>query len=681
MYLQASFSDLILADHYDSDETDVLQNFYKPVVSRAVRYDRAVGYFSVKALISIAKELSTFVKNDGKIRLVVGCFIDPSELDGLTSEQIEFTERKRVRELLISTLDQLEQESTNASSLLSKLVVADVLEIKLALRKAGIYHEKFGIFCDAEGRKVAFHGSVNETNAAFDSNINHESFNVFISPDLDIYKRFGSPLEQKFEQYWLGKANHTKIYSLDEVVIRKIRQMASSDQFSEPESNFVPKTINLRDYQEAALKAWAQNGNCGILAMATGSGKTKTALAALKKFKEKVPAGIVCITVPYQNLALQWNREIRDLGLSTILVYQDSNKWKDRVERLFQARESLANEPEGLPVLVCVNDSYKSQNFQSLLRIYVGDTPKPNLLIVDECHHFNADRQLPKLCQGFGCRLGLSATPYDQFDDEESRFLDKYFKGVVFEFTLADAIQSKFLTPYDYHIFPVYLNPSETEGYEEITKKIVRKLGGEEGLSRASYSEVLPDLLARARIVGAAESKLEALRQHLQRIPAKGRTLFYCGDGQVGEDDFKIRQVEAISQLLARIGWNTSRVTSEESLATRESLIESFTEGYLDGLVSIRVLDEGIDIPSCETAFLLASQSSDRQGIQRRGRLLRLFAGKTHAVLYDFIVMGGASDKPSMMNLKRKELDRARKFAMDARNSLEILEQIEMMEK
>jgi hypothetical protein len=158
MYLQASFSDLILADHYDSDETDVLQNFYKPVVSRAVRYDRAVGYFSVKALISIAKELSTFVKNDGKIRLVVGCFIDPSELDGLTSEQIEFTERKRVRELLISTLDQLEQESTNASSLLSKLVVADVLEIKLALRKAGIYHEKFGIFCDAEGRKVAFHG-------------------------------------------------------------------------------------------------------------------------------------------------------------------------------------------------------------------------------------------------------------------------------------------------------------------------------------------------------------------------------------------------------------------------------------------------------------------------------------------------------------------------------------------
>jgi superfamily II DNA or RNA helicase len=85
--------------------------------------------------------------------------------------------------------------------------------------------------------------------------------------------------------------------------------------------------------------------------------------------------------------------------------------------------------------------------------------------------------------------------------------------------------------------------------------------------------------------------------------------------------------------------------------------------------------------PRVKRPFLLASQSSDRQGIQRRGRLLRLFAGKTHAVLYDFIVMGGASDKPSMMNLKRKELDRARKFAMDARNSLEILEQIEMMEK
>ena len=129
MYLQASFSELNLADHYDSDETDVLQSFYKPVVSRAIRYDRAVGYFSVKALISIAKELSTFVKNDGKIRLVVGCFIDPSELDGLTNEQVEFAERKKVRELLITTLDELEQESTNASLLLCKLVVSGVLEI------------------------------------------------------------------------------------------------------------------------------------------------------------------------------------------------------------------------------------------------------------------------------------------------------------------------------------------------------------------------------------------------------------------------------------------------------------------------------------------------------------------------------------------------------------------------
>ena len=155
------------------------------------------------------------------------------------------------------------------------------------------------------------------------------------------------------------------------------------------------------------------------------------------------------------------------------------------------------------------------------------------------------------------------------------------------------------------------------------------------------------------------------------QLGKSGRTsfnLFYCGDGSIEEGGERQRQIELVSQLLHKLGWRSSRITAEESLKERELLLENLRRQTIDAVVSIKVLDEGIDIPVCRVAYLLASQSSDRQGIQRRGRVLRKSEGKISAELFDFIVMGGTTGSLSMKSLAKRELRRAWKFAQDAKN-------------
>jgi superfamily II DNA or RNA helicase len=168
-------------------------------------------------------------------------------------------------------------------------------------------------------------------------------------------------------------------------------------------------------------------------------------------------------------------------------------------------------------------------------------------------------------------------------------------------------------------------------------------------------------------VAGCAE-KLIVLQRHLSDKKPLPHTLFYCGTSTVDYEGDDVRQVEALSIMLNQLGWKTSRITADESLSTREHLLDMFSRKEIDGLISIKVLDEGIDIPACEGAYLLASQASDRQGIQRRGRVLRKSEGKEIAYLYDFLVLGGSNSSRSMINLAKRELRRAYNFSKDSVN-------------
>ena len=665
-----SFADLNLQRHYNSDEDDVLVDFYRPVLSRARRYDRAVGYFSSSAFRACATELSAFVGNAGAIRLVVGCLVSQADIDALQGKGVEplDAERQLLRDKLCRELLALAEINMSAASLLARLVVSGVAQLKFAVRQEGIYHEKFGVFEDEAGLKITFIGSANETEAALSFGANHESFSVYQSVEPAIYAAYGTDLEERFERLWQGKTRKTRICDVDaeslalmhELVSKAVSHAAPLGPATLPK---LEGRYELRAYQKDAIAAWAANQYRGILAMATGTGKTLTAIDAVKRFKDKVPGGAVVITVPYQNLAMQWMDALREQGQDVVPVFASHAGWYAQVKNIFLAAH--ISDTVSMPCLVCVNDTFKDGRFQELLDLLANAQQRHHFLIVDECHHFNSAEHIRNLPQHFSFRLGLSATPYDQFAQHH---LDSYFGRIVYEFSLGRAIKEGFLTRYRYHVIPVRLDFEETEVYEEITRKIVQIAGSEDGFTPETLAKVQPLLLRRSRLVGAARDKLVQLDRHLRKSGRTPYTLFYCGDGSLEEDGLRQRQIELVSQLLHELGWRSSRITANESLRERESLLDSLRRQSIDAVVSIKVLDEGIDIPACRSAYLLASQSSDRQGIQRRGRVLRRSEGKEMADLYDFVVVGGDVASKTMRALTTRELKRAWQFACDADN-------------
>lgn len=682
-----SYQSLQLQRHYDSDSTDVLQEFYRPLLKDSRRYDRAVGYFSSSTFRSCASELASFIGQGGKIRLVIGCLTQPADIDALQVAAPELEERERlvIRRDIEKYLIQLEGEDPEAAQTFSRMIASGVAEIKFAVRERGIYHEKFGIFVDDLGIKVAFIGSLNETSAALSYGFNHESISVYQSLEPEIYAAYGRDLESRFESLWEGRANKTRIYDLDVTSLELIKKVASK-QIDKPNDDVqrtlerLPEKFVLRDYQNEAIEQWKSNKYHGILAMATGTGKTLTAISAIKRFRDKVKGGVVVVTVPYQNLAVQWIDALQAQGIETIAVFDGYRGWYDQVKALLMG--SLYSDTINTPCLVCVERSFKDERFQGLISILNDAKQKNHMLVVDECHHFNGAEHISKLPEVFKFRLGLSATPYDQFDGhEDDRHLERYFGPIVFEFSLGRAIQEGFLTKYRFHILACELDEEETAQYEEFTLKIVRIAGSDDSFNSETWAKVQPLMLARSRIVGAAKNKLSKLRTHLESEGIMPFSLFYCGDGSVEEDGERLRQIEAVSELLHSLGWRSSRITATESLQTREALLDRLKSQAIDAVVSIKVLDEGIDVPACQRAYLLASQSSDRQGIQRRGRVLRKSEGKDVADLFDFIVVGAATEAKTFKKLASKEIRRAYQFARDSINKEDVCKELEALQE
>jgi superfamily II DNA or RNA helicase len=676
------FENLTLLRHYDSDEDDLLETFYRPVLSSSISYDRAVGYFSSSTFKICSRELANFVRNDGVIRIVIGCLVSSADIESLTSMNSTTVEHQRVQDEVRAQLLAFIESDATAAILLARLVEAGIATLRFAVRNQGIYHEKFGVFRDQRGLKVAFIGSANETDAALSYGGNHESISVYKSMEPPLYAAYGDDLERRFENLWHGRTRHTRVYDLGAESLALMKEIASRpiSHAAPEETPALPRLVSrfeLRSYQTDAIISWAAHDYRGILAMATGTGKTLTAIDAVKRFKRKVANGAVIVTVPYQNLAVQWAEALREQGLLVILSFDSYTNWYTQVKNVFLGAQFSDTVP--IPCIVCVNDTFRSERFQELMGLLRQARERHHFVIVDECHHFNSIEHIKTLPEHFTFRLGLSATPYDQYSIPR---LDTYFGSIVYDFPLGRAINEGFLTPYNYNMFICCLDEDETALYEYLTQKIVQITGSDEGFTPETLARAQPLLLRRARVVGAARDKLVQLRAHLSAVGRSGFNLFYCGDGTLEDEGVRIRQIEAVSQMLHELGWRSSRITAEESLATRENLLERLSEGAIDGVVSIKVLDEGIDIPICRSAYLLASQSSDRQGIQRRGRVLRRAPGKLSAELYDFVVLAGTANSNAIRNLARKELRRAFQFARDASNAeAQILELIGWQEK
>lgn len=677
---------------YKSDRDNILEEFYLPALSVASSYDRAVGFFSGSALIYAAQALTAFVQNDGKMRLVLGAFVDKSDLDaareGLKHQELAEKHGAEVLRVLGSANEDLFKRRFEC---ISYLVAHGRLEIRIALREIGMYHDKVGIIRDANGDSIVFAGSANESASALIPTHNYESISVFPSwkPELEAFRSLHA---DSFERLWTNKSPGTAVLKLPAAVeARLVRIGEQIENLPTPDEEaslalyffdrgeqtvslkpvlpaFIGNTkFEIREHQRKALNNWKSVGDFqGIFDLATGAGKTITALYGMTKLAESIDGLATIIAVPYQNLADQWCEGLNLFGIEPIRCYHSQSRWLDP---LTSGLMDLQNGRRPFLAAVVVNRTLNSPEFQNLLHQFDG---KRLLWIGDECHHHGSnvfEKSLPTQARH---RIGLSATPMHYIDEARNARLTGYYGNIVATYSLRNAIEDKILTPYEYHPVIVELTDAESLRYKELSDRIAQKMAVQMSSGDShELSDSLTSLLTqRARLIGAAHNKLSRLKEALAVHPRSKHTLFYCGDGRVSMDDDDelgddVRQIEAVSQVLSDSGWRLSRFTSRESASERSDILESFAEGSIEAMVAIKCLDEGIDIPACQTAYFLASSSDPRQFIQRRGRILRRSKGKDKATIIDFVVVpnenAGGSD--SERKLMKKELARVAEFA------------------
>ncbi|MEH1965454.1 DNA phosphorothioation system restriction enzyme [Nostoc sp.] len=432
-------------------------------------------------------------------------------------------------------------------------------------------------------------------------------------------------------------------------------------------------SLQLRQYQRQAIASWFTNNGRGTLKMATGSGKTITALAIACELYQQINLQVLLVVCPYRHLVTQWARECEKFNLQPILAFENLRTWQSQLSTQIY---NLRSGSQRFVTVITTNSSLIGDGFQSQLKYF----PAKTLIIGDEAHNLGAPKLEESLPRSVGLRLALSATPERYFDDFGTQSLFDYFGPVLQpEFTLRDAIAQGALVHYLYYPVLVELTEAESIAYLKLTKRIGRSLlyrereNGQTG-NFEDNEDLKPLLMQRARLIGAAENKLNALRDLMATRRETTHTLFYCSDGsQEAGQRSSLRQLKAVAKILGvDLGYKVSTYTAQTTLQEREILRHQFESGELQGLVAIRCLDEGVDIPAIQTAVILSSSGNPRQFIQRRGRVLRPHPGKERATIFDMIVLPPDLDRETIeveRNLLKKELRRFVEFADLADNA------------
>jgi len=416
-------------------------------------------------------------------------------------------------------------------------------------------------------------------------------------------------------------------------------------------------TFQLRDYQQSAINFWRRSNWRGILAMATGTGKTFTALQATAALRQNDPElATILIVAPFQHLADQWSDELQRSAIRPVKAYESSARWlPEWTLELHRARAMRR------PMYVIT--TYATLGTTLLLE-KLHPLASNMLVIADECHYLGAEKGQGFIALPVPYRLGLSATPARHFDERGTRRLLDYFGGVVYSFTMHEAIDQGYLTPYRYYPEPVELTYSEFEEYSVLTQKIgaaaafAEASGDTEGLERLLH--------ARARLLNNSVAKLDWLRQKLvSRTPNDLRyTLIYVGD---------ILFKSVLEMIGQELQVPVHAFTAAQTRAQRADILKRFETGELSMLVAMRCLDEGVDVPPTRTAYFLASTSNPREFVQRRGRILRRAAGKEYASIHDAIALPPRGTRLSRFDRTeqatvRSQFSRIQEFSRHAQN-------------
>jgi DNA phosphorothioation system restriction enzyme len=641
---------------YRSIFNDFDAEFLVPCLKESVKLFRGTGYFSLKSLISCFDGLLKFIKNGGTIQLVCNPQLSGTDIENI-NKGYELSDSD-VIDCLINNYNsaQVTDKENLQLDIICNLISQKKLDIKIAYMPNGVYHEKFGTFIDENNNKVYFNGSANETLNAkknnFESFVVHTSWNGY-EEDIQLELDY-------FNSLWNDEIVGIKVLEFPKALKDKLfNEYKSSDSLDEAIKKYFltepQKEKKLYPYQEMAINEFFNNDCCHFYEMATGTGKTFTSIKTIEKINIKMGHVFTIVCVPQVDLQSQWVDELKKLGFNQVYCFggmsdakKTENDFNNAIIKFYTSKESV--------VCVSVYDTFFS-------KIYKNCDGLENLFLVfDEAHNLTTN-YMNKMPKNTKFKLGLSAT-ITRFDDKETDRIIKYFtnnKVKPFYYGIEDAIANEFLSNYYYHPITVYLDEHDFEKYKKKSKLLAVLQSTEE----PDEEEIKRIRNERSLIIKQSSSKILKLEEMIGSYDFKN-SVVYCGQGS-DEDESIIDKVTMI--LSAKGNYNVSHFTSKT--INRVLVLKEFENSYYDTLVAIKCFDEGVDVPKLDKIYIMASDTSTRQTVQRRGRVLRKCkeTGKTVANIYDMVVLPPACEVDCVSSLIISEFKRVIEYNRLALNS------------
>lgn len=661
----------------NSSDHNLIPDFFVPLLSRSRRYDRGIGYFSSGWLRIASKGVKSIAERGGKIRWVMSPLLAEEEWNTIRrgeEAKIDPVVRKSIRDSIEELKENLEENTLTA---LAWMIADEIVHIRLAIPRGklngGDFHDKFGIFTDADGNQVAFSGSYNETVKGV---LNYESIKTFPSWKAQFHSIVESEVK-RFERLWDDKDPNVKVFTVPESIKEDIVRLRKDKPrpYSIPtkrEVDRIPNWVKPISFQEEAIESWFDSSGRGILEMATGTGKTIVALKILCRYLKNKGRAAIVITTPFKHLVKQWEDVSRSFGFDPISCFGSRHNWEDEANNEI-VKFNLGSRDELL--LISTHSTFTLKPMQNA----IGRIKRDNtVLIADEVHHLGSKKYKTLLPENLNARLGLSATPRRWHDPEGTEKLMEYFGGVVFKFPLKKAIREECLCPYEYRPHLVDLTESEIQDYRDLTDRIAHRMAVIDEEEWRDDEKLTILLNERANIIKKAENKLNLVRKLVKENQDLDHALFYCAPDQ--KDQFKeVLRILGEENILAK------KFYAETSDAERAKLLKDLGKGRIDALVAMGCLDEGVDVPSVKTAYFLASSSNPLQFIQRRGRVLRKSKDKDRAIVHDFIIVPylenpkkhfSSKEFSSERKIIKREFRRFKEFADAAENKFKATEHI-----
>jgi superfamily II DNA or RNA helicase len=675
-------------------------NFYLPTLSKSKKYDRISAYFTSASLGVAAKGIKSLIENGGKMRLLTSPYLSKEDVE-VINKNIAQNINQVIEERLMHDLLTDEMKRSDCVEALGWLIAQKRLEIKIVLvlneadqvidsdtvGEDGLFHKKTGIFYDDNDNIVCFSGSVNETRRGWRSNV--EEFDVYRSWKDDQLVEYIRPKIDRFEKHWnVGKGKRTLTLDFPEAVSKNwikdipadkddLRIFKDNDSVIKTKGIRAPITIETRSYQKNAIENWASNGYCGLFDMATGTGKTKTALLAAERlFHEKKGELSIIITCPYLHLTNMWAEDVREFGVSPIVGHSQSPKWQDKLKKAI----GLYNNRKIPFVLITTMNTFGSDFVKNRISDIKGDV----LIIADEVHRFGPGGYASKLSETIKYRLGLSATIERMGDQAGTERIFSYFGEKCIQYTLDQAIKDGMLTPYRYYPVRCYYTYEEYNRMIDINEQIDKLSKSNSSADRAKIKELE---INGSLLIAKMEDKIHKLIQNLHKRKDDHFIIVYCGatsiasdsdiDPETGKSGETERLITHISKKLrSSLDMELSKFTCDESNDDRRIIINDFKNKKVQAIVAIRCLDEGVNIPNIRTAFILSSSNNPREYVQRRGRVLRPAPGKEFAEIFDFIALPKnitrdkipGENKDMELRLIARELKRVYEFYRSSSN-------------